>query len=792
MNESQRVFSGKVLVVDDDFAVRIIACETLEQAGFEVKAVENGQEAISLLTSFNPDIILLDLLMPGMDGFQTCKEIRSKPCGSDVPIIILTGLDDLESITSAFRQGATDFVTKPIQWLVLPHRIQNLIQSSIVKSERRQAIESLQEREQRFDFLLTNSPAIIYTCKCNGDFGATFVSKNVCRILGYNENDFLSDSAFWADHIHPDDAAQVFSNLKLLTEHGSLSHEYRFCDKDGTYRWMRDECLMLHNTEGQLIEVIGFWLDISKHKQAEEKLDVSEQKYQSLFESMTDSFVLVDMEGRIVEFNNAFCSMLKYTAEEICDLIYEMITPENWLAFEKEIIEKQVMVRGYSDLYEKEYRCKDGSILPIELRTYLSRDHDGTPIGMWAIIRDISKRKQAEQERLTLEQQLQQAQKLESLGVLAGGIAHDFNNILQVIGGGCSLIKMDIATAESFIPQIEKAVDRAAGLCSQMLAYAGKATSSPALIVMWMLVDDVVRLLKASIGKNIVITTSYSPDLPTIKGDTSQLTQIVMNLLLNASDAIGQAPGEIRILLTKTEITGQSGKDHLGKIITPGKYLCLEISDNGCGMDEDTQRRIFEPFFTTKFTGRGLGMSAVLGIITAHKGALQLSSKPGKGTSIKVYLPAPAPDTTAVQPQEPVPTASEWRGNGTVLLVEDEKLVRDIARTLLEEIGFTVIEASDGKEALDQYQKNADISLVLTDIGMPVMDGYTLIRELKKLTPAVPVIVVSGFGKAEIASQIDLKDIAALISKPYTYKQLRDILKGVVEAYRPDGPLAPR
>ncbi len=783
-------------------------------------------------------------------------------------------------------------------------------------TERKEAEKALRESEQRHRLLSESMLHGIVYQDANGSI--TSMNPAAERILGKSKEEFLGSDSIKEEHHTIRENGEMFPGV----EHPSMVALRTglpvssvimgiYNPKLSAYRWISVSAVPIFRSDNSHPdEVFAVFEDISERKNFEAAIMASEAKYRALHESMIDGFVMTDMDGHIVDYNSIYSDMLGYSEAELVALTYPDITPETWHDSESQIVQNHVLKQGFSPIYEKEYRRKDGSIFPVELRTVLLRNEQGEPTGMWAIVRDITERKQveealiqrefflresqsaaqigsykadfvanlwessealddifgidanytrnvegwlnivhpedrdlmdrylmeevlsnhnyfsheyriirkndgetrwvygrgtahydddghalfllgtiqditerkqAEQEKLALEQQLQQAQKLESLGVLAGGIAHDFNNILQVINGGCSLIKMDLATAESFIPQIEKAVDRAAGLCNQMLAYAGKAISSPSLIVMWMLVDDVVRLLKASIGKNIVITTSYSPDLPTIKGDTSQLTQIVMNLILNASEAIGQAQGEIRIALTKTEITGQSGKDHLGKTIIPGNYLCLEVSDNGCGMDEDTQRRVFEPFFTTKFTGRGLGMSAVLGIITAHKGALQLSTKPGNGTSIKVYLPAPASDTSAVQTQQPVQDSSEWRGKGTVLLVEDEKLVRDIARTLLEEIGFTVIEASDGKEALDQYQKNADISLVLTDIGMPVMDGYTFIRELKKLTPATPVIVVSGFGKAEIASHIDIKDIAGLITKPYTYKQLREILKGVVE-----------
>lgn len=250
------------------------------------------------------------------------------------------------------------------------------------------------------------------------------------------------------------------------------------------------------------------------------------------------------------------------------------------------------------------------------------------------------RQREAEQEKLALEQRLHQAQKLESLGALAGGIAHDFNNILAIIIGHCYMVKMDNKTAADYIPVIENAADRAAELCRQMLAYAGKAKFNRTQVNLTALVDEVVTLLKTTIPRNAVIISHLSADIPSIRGDAGQIKQIVMNLIINAVEAIGDAPGEIRVTLARTVIrAGQSEEDHLGNLIAPGWYACLEVSDTGCGMDDGTRQRIFDPFFSSKFIGRGLGMSAVHGCITAHDGALQLSSQPGQDSTFKAFLP---------------------------------------------------------------------------------------------------------------------------------------------------------
>ena len=393
-------------------------------------------------------------------------------------------------------------------------------------------------------------------------------------------------------------------------------------------------------------------------------------------------------------------------------------------------------------------------------------------------------RKRFEEEKLALQRQYQETQKLESLGVLAGGIAHDFNNLLMIIMGHCSLAKLDPDIVACSLSEIEKASERAAGLCSQMLAYAGKSQSMPGDVDLKALLDEMVKMLKSGIKQNAPIRLELPSAAAVIRGDASQLRQIVMNLIINASEAIGAGQGEIGASLARVEIgAGQKVQDHLGKTVPPGWYCRLEVSDTGCGMADETLRRIFEPFYTTKFAGRGLGLSATLGIITSHGGALQVSSQLGRGTTFTVYFPLYC-SASAAAVALPAATAP-WRGSGTVLLAEDEDQVRLIARTLLESLGFQVVEASNGSEALEIYRRTKEkITLVLTDMGMPVMDGQQLFRELKKIDQELPVIISSGFGDDNITSLIPREEIAGLLSKPYTFDQLRGVLKSVVR--KPD------
>ena len=511
-------------------------------------------------------------------------------------------------------------------------------------------------------------------------------------------------------------------------------------------------------------------------RRTQHTLDTERLRYFDLYDMAPIGYLTVNKLGVITETNRAITIMLGIQRHKLLTRrLSQFIRPEDQDSYY--LRHKQGGKTGEIQSWNMRLMRTDGSLFWAHLLATPAPEGD-----YWITCHDISGSVQLEEEKLALEQKLQQAQKLESLGVLAGGIAHDFNNILAIIIGYCSLIKKDYTTAADFIPAIGKAAERASALCRQMLAYAGKSVSSLSEINVVTLVDEMVKMLSSALNENVTITLDCQADIPAITGDASQIRQIVMNLIINASEAIGDAHGEIYVSVARVAISStHPTRDHLGKTITPGKYVCLEVTDNGCGMNIETKRRVFEPFYTTKFKGRGLGMSAVLGILTAHKGVLQLTSQPDRGTTFKICLPVETGDSGDVEStQHQRPT--RWRGSGTVLLVENEVEVILLMSAMLTKMGFTVIEALNGAEALELYRKKSgDITMVVMDIGMPVMDGYELFHELKKLTSDLPIIISSGFSETVITSRIPRSNIAALISKPFDFNQLQDEMKNVLE-----------
>lgn len=516
--------------------------------------------------------------------------------------------------------------------------------------------------------------------------------------------------------------------------------------------------------------------------ESESELRESEKKLKVIFDTSEAGIMVVSPLGIITFANRRMADMFGIPITDLIGTHYIDYLHESEKQDGSECMKQIISGKMTSIELVRHYIRKDGTDFWGNLTGTRFENVDGSMRDQIIVISDISERKRADEEKRLLEQQLQQAQKLESLGVLAGGIAHDFNNIMTIIMGGCYIMRMDSKISHEHIPTIEKAAERAAELCRQMLAYAGKSPTVHSKLHLGELVDDMIDLLKTSIPQKVAFSFSSAADIPFIIGDSSQLSQIVMNLVINASEAIEDVKGEIRVSLTSTKIVeGQLEKDNLGVTIPPGSYVRLEVTDNGSGMDDVTKHRIFEPFYTTKFTGRGLGMSAILGIIKGHKGALQLFSQQGQGSTFKVYLPAQDSEPAIGKSLLPVSQIA-WQGSGTILLVEDDVHILSIAKFMLEHLGFKVFEAVNGIDALELYRKyDSTITMVITDIGMPVMDGYQLFQKLKILNPNVPIIIASGFGSTIVTAQISQEDVAGFINKPYDFEKLKNILKNVYE-----------
>jgi two-component system, cell cycle sensor histidine kinase and response regulator CckA len=384
-----------------------------------------------------------------------------------------------------------------------------------------------------------------------------------------------------------------------------------------------------------------------------------------------------------------------------------------------------------------------------------------------------------------LQGRVEQTQKMEGLATLAGGIAHDFNNLLAAILGNTELALLDAAPqSPTFycLEQIEKAARRAAELTRQMLTYSGRAPAAETReINLTELVQEMTELLRISISKRCTIEYEFGEGLPPIEGDASQMRQVVMNLLINASEAMGARGGLLRVKTALREVgaDGLNGGLAVGRV-SPGRYVCLEVIDDGHGMDDQTMQRIFDPFFTTKKPGRGLGLAAVLGIVRGHQGAIQVESQPGKGTTIRVLFP-PAEESEAGRIAGGN-AGEEWHGEGTLLLVDGEDSIREAAGRMLEKAGYTVLAANSGESALEVFADfGAEISAVILDLSMPGMDGFELLRGLRKIRPDVKLIAWTGFESQDARVRLAQEGASAFIERPSHIRELAQSLRRALQ-----------
>jgi PAS domain S-box-containing protein len=518
---------------------------------------------------------------------------------------------------------------------------------------------------------------------------------------------------------------------------------------------------------------------IRERNLAETALRESEQRYRAIFEQAGDGIMFLSLEGEILSINDAFARLHGYSVAEIKAMGLAGIDAN--LRQDEHLDRLRRIMAGEKITFEVEHFHRDGHIVPLEVVASLITI--GREQSVISFHRDISDRRDAEIARLNNERQSQQSQRLESLGLLAGGIAHDFNNLLMVILGHVELLrnaKSSGTISGDDLDKIERAGKSAAELCRQMLSYAGKGHAMVERIDLEALIRELTSLLGSSISKKAELVMQLQAHSPMIMADPSQIRQVIMNLIINASEAIGKDSGRITVATAIVQVLAESPRysSCFGKQLPVGTYVCVSVADNGCGMDEATMQKIFDPFFTTKVTGRGLGMSAMLGIVNAHHGYIQMTSEPGMGSKFAIYFPIIASKVETA----PIVSGRERfvNKNLTVLLVDDEEMVRDVGASLLEALEIAVLTACDGYEALERYDQYHDvIDLVILDMAMPRMDGVETFRELRRRYPDVRIIMASGYTGDEVAGDLLGDGLLGFLQKPYTFETLRQTLAAI-------------
>jgi PAS domain S-box-containing protein len=524
--------------------------------------------------------------------------------------------------------------------------------------------------------------------------------------------------------------------------------------------------------EGKLAFQVVF-RDITEQQQAMERVQQSEEKFRTLFEDSTDAIYISSVEGQFTDVNQSFLDLFGYNRSEIENLnaieLYGNVKSRKQF---QTLIEQNGALKNYEITLIR----KDGTPLNCIETATLRKDSIGEIIGYQGIIRDITEEIQAKEALL-------KTQKLESLGILAGGIAHDFNNLLTGIMGNVSAAKRYL-TSESELNDIIKGIsetsEKAAKLTNQLLAYSGKGKFMTELTDISTLIQNMQDLIRVSIHKTIDLKYSLDNEIGQIIVDKTQIEQVILNLVTNASEAIGEKVGTIIVETGEIYLDEERVQNmYYADLLTPGEYVYLSVEDNGEGMDEITQKRVFDPFFSTKFQGRGLGLAAVHGIIRAHNGGVELISEPFKGSKFKVYLPAVKQKSDTSQ-NEQIDTQEEWKGSGLVLLCDDDEILRTTVTRLLKILGFDVIIAKNGIEALELLRESTnEIDLVILDLTMPKMSGRETYIEIKKEYPELPIMLSSGYTEESVVDKFEGSQIDGFIQKPYTIGKLSAKLKTI-------------
>ena len=505
---------------------------------------------------------------------------------------------------------------------------------------------------------------------------------------------------------------------------------------------------------------------LREQERAEKALRTSEEQLRKIFDGMVDAVFVHDFDGKIIEANDAASTRMGYTREEFMRMrTMDLDAPEFAAGFADRL-------RHQMD--NKRHRCegihltKDRRAIPVDIQTTLI-EFRGAP-AVLAVIRDISDQRRVEQERTALQSRVAQAEKLESLGVMAGGIAHDFNSLLMGVLGNASLALLDLpqgAPVRRNLEQIEASAQRAAHLSHQMLAYSGRATFSFNRFHLGPLVREAESAIVQSIAANVRVEYACDDTLPRIEGDRTQLMQVVLSLVTNAAESYGDHGGVVTVKTSFQQVTPETPRPpRLTDSLHDGKYVLLEVFDQGVGMDDQTMDRIFDPFFTTKFTGRGLGLAAVMGIVRGHRGLVSVRSALHRGSTFTVYFPV----ETTPAPVEPVvsPVDGPSCGHG-ILVVDDEETVLSVASRTLARSGYSVHIAHDGFEAIDILRaRGYDIAVVLLDMTMPRMSGEDACRALRELRDDVRIIISSGYSEEDTIKRVNGVAIDGFLQKPYT------------------------
>ncbi len=648
-------------------------------------------------------------------------------------------------------------------------------------TRQKKAEEALKEAHD----IISRSPAVAFLWQNSEGWPVEFVTDNVVNLFGYTVQDFISGEILYSRTIHPDDLDRVAQEVATRSQdpdRNTIIHEpYRIVTKEGKEKWVEDRTYIRRDRDGGITHYQGIVEDISERKNAEEALRESEENFRILFDGAADTIALLDTKWNIIDLNLRFKEETGYTREEMigknvftCGIITEESAGKSARRLNR------LLAGEKWPIFDVEGLARDGALIPYEVRA-VPIVKNGEIMAIQAIMRNISERKRADREKKKLEGQLIQAQKMKAIGTLAGGIAHDFNNLLMGILGNASLMLVDMDSGHAgyeHLKNIEQYVQNGVDLTRQLLGFAmgGKYEVKP---------TDLNELVKKSARmfgrakKEIRIHGKYQKDIWTVDVDRGQLEQVLLNLYVNAWQAM-PAGGDLFLQTRNTVLKEDEVSPY---VLKPGQYVQISVTDNGVGMDPMTRERVFDPFFSTKTPGRGtgLGLASAYGIVKNHDGIISVESELGEGTTFHIFLPA----STKKIEKDKIVTQEIVTGSETILLVDDEAMIIDIGGEMLRELGYTVITAKSGSEAVQTYRDQKDlIDMVILDMIMPEMGGGETYDRLKTMDPDIKVLLASGYSINGQAKDILGRGCDGFIQKPFNLGTLSQKLREILMARR--------
>jgi two-component system cell cycle sensor histidine kinase/response regulator CckA len=753
-----------ILLVEDESGHIELIRRALEgiPGKFIVAVASTIKEAQQLAAKQTPDLALVDYRLPDGQGDLIIA------LGKDsFPVIILTSHGDEQLAVQAIKAGALDYVAKsPESFETLPHIVERALrewqliqdgkEAQLVVAKLRQAIE-------------TSGEAIFLTDR-EGIF--TYINPGFTTLYGYTSDELIGKETprVLKSNLLTEEVYQQF--WEKISSGKEVKGEILNKRKDGSMVIIDGSASPILDMDKNIIGYLGMQRDVSERKQAEKKLEKSEARYRELIDTMPDGVYKSSHEGKFIEVNPALVKILGYDSRE--ELLAIDIKTE--LYFKEEDRDSVTLEEQHNEMASYRLRKKDGSEVWVEDHGRYVLDDDGNILFHEGIIRDITERKKAEDV-------LRHAQKMESIGTLAGGIAHDFNNLLVGILGQASLALKKLPKENPAVSNIMKSIsasERAADLVRQLLAYSGKGKFFTVEIDLNTLVKENIQMLEVSIPKTAHLQYELGSPSPHIIGDIGQFQQVIMNLIINAGESMGPNPGYIIIRTNRIELTENNAEysKYTNTPLTAGSYALLQVKDTGSGISQGILTRIFDPFFTTKFTGRGLGLAAVLGIIKGHKGGLRIESEEGKGTLFEIVLPLVTTSTLAGVQEEKKESAIEGEGK-TILIIDDDPFVFQLLEDILTEVHFKVIGASDPLKGIELYRKgHQNISMIILDFSMPTMNGKDTFERLLQINKNVKVLLCSGYSEEETLSSFGKERPTGFFQKPYNTEAL---VKWVVE-----------